>query len=66
MKKKNLKNLALKKDTIAAFKLNNIKGGTDWPDTAKYCPIEETPSPELPEETPNGPLSGDSKRYCCA
>jgi hypothetical protein len=39
MKKKNLKNLALNKKSISKLQSSShIVGGTDWPDTAKFCP----------------------------
>lgn len=47
MKKQSLNNLSLNKKTISSLKiLSNIKGGwTDWPETAKYCPITSKPDP---------------------
>jgi len=39
MKKKSLKNLTLNKKSISKLQSHSQVGGTDWPDTAKYCPL---------------------------
>jgi hypothetical protein len=47
MKKQTLRNLSLNKKTVSNLEvLTQLKGGaTDWPDTAKYCPIPPAPEP---------------------
>ena len=55
MKKKSIKNLHLNKRSISTLRgLTKIKGGfTDWPETAKLCPV---PAPQEPEPEPAGPI----------
>jgi len=38
MKKRSLKTLSLNKKSISTLHSHLQIGGTDWPETAKYCP----------------------------
>ncbi len=57
MKKKSLKALSLNKKSISKLQSNSKIGGTDWPETAKYCPpsggyTEGCSDPCVPIEIP--------------